>query len=164
MARGVSNWGLFPEDIRPLLQPCLASNYQLGEETSGAKARDDAKGETWPRFCMLSLTLNQLTVHPRDHLCCSSLGGSSEPFFKPQASLRKWLYDWIRHLAMRAKGTRATVLRACRVVIRNDIPISVFLLPYAVENVLRTGSEEDMEQIRLAMLVAVHSIEAAWFQ
>jgi len=53
---------------------------------------------------------------------------------------------------MRAKGTRATVLRACRVVIRNDIPISVFLLPYAVENVLRTGSEEDMEQIRLAKL------------
>lgn len=62
--------------------------------------------------------------------------------YKPSMSFRKWIYFWIKKLTAHATGSRSTIFNACRGIVRHDMQIAMYLLPYLVLNAVCDGTEE----------------------
>lgn len=69
----------------------------------------------------------------------SSLCG---PIYRPSMSFRRWIFCWIKKLTAHATGSRATIFNACRGIVRHDMQIAIYLLPYLVLNAVCHGTEE----------------------
>lgn len=62
--------------------------------------------------------------------------------YHPSMSFRKWIYLWIKKLTAHATGSRSTIFNACRGIVRQDVHIAMYLLPYLVLNAVCDGTEE----------------------
>ncbi|XP_047310870.1 serine/threonine-protein kinase ATR [Impatiens glandulifera] len=72
---------------------------------------------------------------------------SSGPIYRSSMSFRRWIFFWIRKLAVHATGSRASIFNACRGIVRHDIQTAIYLLPYLVLDVVCYGSEEARQGI-----------------
>lgn len=64
------------------------------------------------------------------------------PIYRPSMSFRRWIYLWIKKLTAHATGSRSTIFNACRGIVRHDMQIAMYLLPYLVLNAVCDGTEE----------------------
>ncbi|KAI3446300.1 hypothetical protein Pfo_002965 [Paulownia fortunei] len=64
------------------------------------------------------------------------------PIYRPSMSYRRWIYFWIKKLTAQATGSRSTIFNACRGIVRHDMQIAMYLLPYLVLNAVCDGTEE----------------------
>ena len=85
----------------------------------------------------------------------------SKIFYRPERNLRHWLGNWTRHLVSKSHGERSKIFGACRGVVKTDVDIAKFLLPYLVENVLHHGGNEDLQEI-IQEILAVLTYKAIW--
>ncbi|KAG8368042.1 hypothetical protein BUALT_Bualt15G0004300 [Buddleja alternifolia] len=67
---------------------------------------------------------------------------ASGPIYRPSMSFRRWIYFWIKKLTAHATGSRSTIFNACRGIVRHDVQIAMYLLPYLVLNAVCDGTEE----------------------
>lgn len=67
---------------------------------------------------------------------------SSGHIYRPSMSFRRWIYFWIKKLTVHATGPRSTIFNACRGIVRHDVQIAMYLLPYLVLNAVCDGTEE----------------------
>ncbi|XP_050231488.1 serine/threonine-protein kinase ATR isoform X2 [Mercurialis annua] len=64
------------------------------------------------------------------------------PIYHPSMSFRRWIFLWIKKLTAHATGSRATIFNACRGIVRHDMQIAIYLLPYLVLNAVCHGTKE----------------------
>ncbi|CAG9464680.1 unnamed protein product [Pedinophyceae sp. YPF-701] len=67
----------------------------------------------------------------------------------------KWLYTWLRQLCDDAEAQRGDVLRACSNVMKSDTALMLYLLPFAVHNVVTyagAGARSDVYEEIVAVL------------
>lgn len=176
--RGVRNWDLISLEIRKLISPCLTSDYDYLFKKSpgvgiGATTAQNEPPSSQP-------LMSQAVHHTRRGDAGRSREGpaatavdkgaaparraglelSSQPartFYRAGITLREWLGDWTKHLMSRTDGPRAMVLKACTGVVKRDVDIAKFLLPYLVENVLETNTDVNAQSIVQELLAVVES-------
>ncbi|KAF8405476.1 hypothetical protein HHK36_010382 [Tetracentron sinense] len=67
---------------------------------------------------------------------------SAGPIYRPSMSFRRWIFFWIKKLTAHATGSRASIFNACRGIVRHDMQMAMYLLPYLVLNAVCLGTEE----------------------
>lgn len=77
---------------------------------------------------------------------------ASGPIYRPSMSFRRWIYFWIKKLTAHATGSRSTIFNACRGIVRHDMQIAMYLLPYLVLNAVCDGTEEARRGITAEIL------------
>ena len=70
----------------------------------------------------------------------------------PDKSFLKWVGQWCDSLIQRATGSKLTIFRACRGVIKHNVELALYLLPYILLDVLIGGTEEDRASIKREIL------------
>ncbi|KAL3621412.1 hypothetical protein CASFOL_036324 [Castilleja foliolosa] len=64
------------------------------------------------------------------------------PIYRPSMSYRRWVYSWIKKLMAHATGSRSAIFNACRGIVRHDVHIAMYLLPYLILNAVCDGTED----------------------
>ncbi|GFP89089.1 serine/threonine-protein kinase atr [Phtheirospermum japonicum] len=64
------------------------------------------------------------------------------PIYRPSMSYRRWVYSWIKKLMAHATGSRSEIFNACRGIVRHDVHIAMYLLPYLILNAVCDGTED----------------------
>ncbi|WCJ39936.1 Serine/threonine-protein kinase ATR [Euphorbia peplus] len=143
----------------PMHKNVLASSLQTQKEknTENASGMDSRGQKLWARFsnyvkeiiapCLISKFLFPLQSAPT----------STGPIYLPSMSFRKWITFWIKQLTVHATGSRASIFNACQIIVRHDIQIAVYLLPYLVLNAVCHGTKEarlDIAEEILTVLAA----------
>ncbi|CAI9104764.1 OLC1v1003516C1 [Oldenlandia corymbosa var. corymbosa] len=96
----------------------------------------------WDRFSDYVKEIIAPCLTSRFQLPDISDSSSSGPIYRPSMSFRKWISSWIKKLTLHAVGSRASIFNSCRGIVRHDMQIAVYLLPYLVLNAVCHGSEE----------------------
>lgn len=71
----------------------------------------------------------------------------SAPMYRSGQDARRWLTEWTRYMIKKSTGSRAVLFQFCRGIMRDDISIMLFLLPYIVLHVITCGKDEDRADI-----------------
>lgn len=96
----------------------------------------------WNRFSSYVKEIIAPCLTSRFQLPSVSDSTSSGPIYRPSMSFRRWIFFWIRKLTAHATGSRASIFYACRGIVRHDMQIAMYLLPYLVLNAVCDGTEE----------------------
>ncbi|XP_059314440.1 serine/threonine-protein kinase ATR isoform X2 [Lycium ferocissimum] len=96
----------------------------------------------WNRFSSYVKEIIAPCLTSRYQLPSMSDSTSSGPIYRPSMSFRRWIFFWIKKLTAHATGSRASIFFACRGIVRHDMQIAVYLLPYLVLNAVCDGTEE----------------------
>ncbi|KAH0698336.1 hypothetical protein KY290_016254 [Solanum tuberosum] len=96
----------------------------------------------WNRFSSYVKEIIAPCLTSRFQLPSVSDSTSSGPIYRPSMSFRRWIFFWIRKLTAHATGSRASIFYACRGIVRHDMQIAQYLLPYLVLNAVCDGTEE----------------------
>ncbi|CAN4112596.1 unnamed protein product [Withania somnifera] len=96
----------------------------------------------WNRFSSYVKDIIAPCLTSRFQLPSMSDSTSSGPIYRPLMSFRRWIYFWIKKLTAHATGSRASIFYACRGIVRHDMQIAMYLLPYLVLNAVCDGTEE----------------------
>ncbi|RAL53196.1 hypothetical protein DM860_006868 [Cuscuta australis] len=112
----------------------------------------------WNRFSDYVKEIIAPCLTSRFQLPNVSDSASSGPIYRPSMSFRRWIFIWIKKLTVHAIGSRASIFNACRGIVRHDMQIAMYLLPYLVLNVVCHGTEEARhgiaEEIRSVLCAA----------
>ncbi|EGG23657.1 protein kinase [Cavenderia fasciculata] len=73
-------------------------------------------------------------------------------FFTPNISYRKWITNWVSDLVYRSSGPSEKIFMCCRGIIKDDIKICHYLLPYLIINIFEFGKIGDQLSISLEIL------------
>ncbi|KAH6777085.1 Ataxia telangiectasia-mutated and RAD3-like protein [Perilla frutescens var. frutescens] len=96
----------------------------------------------WDRFSSYIKEIIAPCLTSRFHLPNVSDSTACGPIYHPSMSFRRWTYLWIKKLTAHATGSRSTIFNACRGLVRHDMQIAMYLLPYLVLNAVCDGTEE----------------------
>ncbi|XP_031124475.1 serine/threonine-protein kinase ATR isoform X2 [Ipomoea triloba] len=96
----------------------------------------------WNRFSDYVKEIIAPCLTSRFQLPNSSDSASSGPIYRPSMSFRRWIFFWIKKLTVHAIGSRASIFKACRGIVRHDVQIAMYLLPYLVLHAVCHGTEE----------------------
>ncbi|PHT64079.1 Serine/threonine-protein kinase ATR [Capsicum annuum] len=96
----------------------------------------------WNRFSSYVKEIIAPCLTSRFQLPSMSDSTSSGPIYRPSMSFRRWIFFWIRKLTAHATGSRASIFYACRGIVRHDMQIAMYLLPYLVLNAVCDGTED----------------------
>ncbi|XP_073033978.1 serine/threonine-protein kinase ATR isoform X1 [Primulina eburnea] len=96
----------------------------------------------WDRFSDYVKEIIAPCLTSRFQLPNVSDSAASGPIYRPSMSFRRWIYFWIKKLTVHATGSRFTIFNACRGIVRHDMQIAMYLLPYLVLNAVCDGTEE----------------------
>ncbi|KAL2537811.1 Serine/threonine-protein kinase ATR [Forsythia ovata] len=96
----------------------------------------------WDRFSNYVKEIIAPCLTSRFQLPNASDLPSSGHIYRPSMSFRRWIYFWIKKLTVHATGPRSTIFNACRGIVRHDMQIAMYLLPYLVLNAVCDGTEE----------------------
>ncbi|XP_075094243.1 serine/threonine-protein kinase ATR-like isoform X1 [Nicotiana tabacum] len=96
----------------------------------------------WNRFSSYVKEIIAPCLTSRFQLPSMSDSASSGPIYRPSMSFRRWIFFWIKKLTAHATGSRASIFNACRGIVRHDMQIAMYLLPYLVLNAVCDGTEE----------------------
>lgn len=79
------------------------------------------------------------------------------PIYPTQATYREWLQTWTSHLITRVSGQRAKdIFEVFRAAVRNkDVGVAHHILPHLVLNVLVSGKDEDVQQVRVEIITVL---------
>ncbi|PIN25709.1 Protein kinase of the PI-3 kinase family [Handroanthus impetiginosus] len=106
----------------------------------------------WDRFSNYIKEIIAPCLTSRFQLPNVSDSATCGPIYRPSLSLRRWIYFWIKKLTAHATGSRAAIFNACRGIVRHDMQIAMYLLPYLVLNAVCDGTEEARSSITLEIL------------
>ncbi len=81
------------------------------------------------------------------------------PCYAHARDYQTWVVSWTSNLIQRAQAPQAPFFTACRGVIKDDMPTALFLLPHLVINVLRYGTDDDLNTIKMEFLSVLHQNE-----
>ncbi|MCD7463303.1 hypothetical protein HAX54_050313 [Datura stramonium] len=96
----------------------------------------------WNRFSSYVKEIIAPCLTSRFQLPSMSDSTSSGPIYRPSMSFRRWIFFWIKKLTAHATGSRASIFYACRGIVRHDMQIAMYLLPYLVLNAVCDGTQE----------------------
>ncbi|XP_051147175.1 serine/threonine-protein kinase ATR isoform X2 [Andrographis paniculata] len=96
----------------------------------------------WTRFSNYVKEIIAPCLTSRFQLPNVSDMATSGPIYRPSMSFRRWIYFWIKKLTALATGPRSAIFNACRGIVRHDMQIAMYLLPYLVLNAICEGTEE----------------------
>ncbi|XP_021753008.1 serine/threonine-protein kinase ATR-like isoform X1 [Chenopodium quinoa] len=95
----------------------------------------------WDRFSDYVKEIIAPCLISRFQLSDASESSSSGAIYQPSLSFRNWIFRWIKKLIVDATGSRASIFKACREIMRHDMQTATYLLPYLVLDVVCHGSE-----------------------
>eukprot|EP00755_Sulcionema_specki_P012640 Sspe_Gene.51922::Locus_28796_Transcript_1_1_Confidence_1.000_Length_5944::g.51922::m.51922/K06640/ATR; serine/threonine-protein kinase ATR len=72
---------------------------------------------------------------------------SKEVEYSRGMAFRTWLRAWMVNLIGRAKGGRGKILQVVRNVVKDNIAMALYMLPFAVLNICVHGAKADLEHI-----------------
>ncbi|KAK4477252.1 hypothetical protein RD792_016466 [Penstemon davidsonii] len=96
----------------------------------------------WDRFSNYIKEIIAPCLTSRFQLPNVSDSAVSGPIYHPSMSFRRWIYYWIKKLTVHATGSRSMIFNACRGIVRHDMQIAMYLLPYLVLNDVCDGTED----------------------
>ncbi|CAN4107316.1 unnamed protein product [Withania somnifera] len=96
----------------------------------------------WNRFSSYVKEIITPCLTSRFQLPSMSDSTSSGPMYRPSMSFRRWIFFWIKKLTAHATGSRVSIFYACRGIVRHDMQIAMYLLPYLVLNAVCDGTKE----------------------
>ncbi|CAH9113406.1 unnamed protein product, partial [Cuscuta epithymum] len=114
----------------------------------------------WNRFSDYVKEIIAPCLTSKYELLNVSDSASSGAIYRPSMSFRRWIYFWIKKLTVHTTGSRAIIFNACRGIVRHDMQIAMYLLPYLVLDAVCHGTEEARHGITeeiLAVLCAAAS-------
>ncbi|XP_048234616.1 serine/threonine-protein kinase ATR isoform X1 [Ricinus communis] len=109
------------------------------ENSSGMNNRGQ---RLWDRFSNYVKEIIAPCLTSRFQLPTVADSTSAGPIYRPSMSFRRWIFFWIKKLTAHATGSRASIFTACRGIVRHDMQIAIYLLPYLVLNAVCHGIEE----------------------
>ncbi|KAK6118684.1 hypothetical protein DH2020_047597 [Rehmannia glutinosa] len=96
----------------------------------------------WDRFSNYIKEIIAPCLTSRFQLPNMSDSAACGPIYRPTMSFRRWIYFWIKKLTAHATGSRSAIFNACRGIVRHDMHIAMYLLPYLVLNAVCDGTED----------------------
>ncbi|KAL0365707.1 UNVERIFIED_CONTAM: Serine/threonine-protein kinase ATR [Sesamum angustifolium] len=96
----------------------------------------------WDRFSNYVKEIIAPCLTSRFQLPNVSDSAACGPIYRPSMSFRRWIYFWIKKLTAHATGSRSKIFNACRGIVRHDMQVAMYLLPYLVLNAVCDGTEE----------------------
>lgn len=90
----------------------------------------------------------------------SSRGTTTEPsisdtFYHGSESYEGWIIAWVKHLISLSSYGEKKIFHACRTALSTCPNIARVLLPYLIQNVLRSGKSEDYENIKREIMTVL---------
>ncbi|CAL1372888.1 unnamed protein product [Linum trigynum] len=101
----------------------------------------------WDRFSNYVKEIIAPCLTSRFQLPNVADSSSAGPIYRPSMSFRRWIFFWIKKLTAHANGSRASIFNACRGIVRHDMQIASYLLPYLVLNAVCHGTAEARHSI-----------------
>lgn len=116
---------------------------KVGKSSTGDSSDVFLRGQRlWERFSSYIKEIIAPCLTSRFHLLNVSDSTACGPIYDPSMSFRKWISLWVKKLTAHATGSRSTIFNACRGIVRHDMQIAMYLLPYLVLNAVCDGTEE----------------------
>ncbi|KAF3944319.1 hypothetical protein CMV_029205 [Castanea mollissima] len=120
----------------------------MSQKLKDKKSLDNRRGQKlWDRFSNYVKEIIASCLTSRFQLPNVADSACTGPIYRPKMSFRRWIFNWIRKLAMHATGSRASIFNACRGIVRHDMQTAIYLLPYLVLEAVCHGSEEARHSI-----------------
>ncbi|XP_058002257.1 serine/threonine-protein kinase ATR isoform X1 [Hevea brasiliensis] len=120
-----------------------ASSQSLKEKSTENSSGMNNRGQRlWDRFSNYVKEIIAPCLTSRFQLPNVADSASAGPIYRPSMSFRRWIFFWIKKLTAHATGSRASIFNACRGIVRHDMQIAIYLLPYLVLNAVCHGTEE----------------------
>ncbi|KAJ8766984.1 hypothetical protein K2173_012493 [Erythroxylum novogranatense] len=121
----------------------ISLTQMLKDKHTGNNDGMNARGQRlWDRFSKYVKEIIAPCLTSRFQLPNVADSTSTGPIYRPSMSFRRWIFSWIRKLTAHATGSRASIFNACRGIVRHDMQVAVYLLPYLVLNAVCYGSAE----------------------
>jgi serine/threonine-protein kinase ATR len=83
----------------------------------------------------------------------------SVPIYKPKMKQMKWLRIWISELSKRSRGVRTIIFTYAKLIVNTSQAAGMFILPYLVQNVIMTGTDEDREDIKKEIIAVLEHMD-----
>ncbi|KAG8655799.1 hypothetical protein MANES_04G069900v8 [Manihot esculenta] len=125
------------ENVTASLSPSLKE--KITENSSGMNNRGQ---RLWDRFSNYVKEIIAPCLTSRFQLPNVADSASAGPIYRPSMSFRRWIFFWIKKLTAHATGSRASIFNACRGIVRHDMQVAIYLLPYLVLNAVCHGTKE----------------------
>ena len=79
------------------------------------------------------------------------------PIYHAVSTYREWIQTWAGHLISKANGTMARrIFKVFRAVVRNnDVGVTQQILPHLALNVLMSGNDEDVSNMRAEITIVL---------
>ncbi|CAK7329438.1 unnamed protein product [Dovyalis caffra] len=120
----------------------------LKEKSTKNSSGMNSRGQRlWDRFSNYVKEIIAPCLTSRFQLPNVADSASVGQIYRPSMSFRRWIFYWIRKLTAHATGSRASIFNACRAIVRHDMQIAIYLLPYLVLNAVCHGTEEARHSI-----------------
>ncbi|KAL6952196.1 non-specific serine,threonine protein kinase [Sarracenia purpurea var. burkii] len=114
-----------------------------GIKSTADSSEMDGRGQRlWDRFSNYVKEIIAPCLTSRFQLPNVADSTSVGPIYRASMSFRRWIFFWIRKLTVHATGSRASIFNACRGIVRHDMQIAIYLLPYLVLDAVCHGTEE----------------------
>ncbi|GAA0146257.1 non-receptor serine/threonine protein kinase [Lithospermum erythrorhizon] len=124
----------------------LDENFHAKAPASSIKSsgdRSNGRGQRlWDRFSNYVKEIIAPCLTSRFELPNATDFTSSGPIYRPSMSFRSWVFSWIKKLIVHATGSRGCIFYACRGIVRHDMQIAMYLLPYLVLDAVCHSTEE----------------------
>ncbi|XP_024518074.1 serine/threonine-protein kinase ATR [Selaginella moellendorffii] len=110
-------------------KPTQKSKLQLGDRL-------------WSRFSDAVKEIISPCLTSKYLLKVSGAPMPSGPIFRQGILFRRWMYLWCRRLLSQVTGQMASILGACRGVVRHDMDTALYILPYLILDIVCHGCQE----------------------
>ncbi|CAN1771051.1 Serine/threonine-protein kinase ATR [Linum perenne] len=118
-----------------------------GRSADGSGAMNNRGQRLWDRFSNYVKEIIAPCLTSRFQLPNVADSATAGPIYRPSLSFRRWIYFWIKKLTAHATGSRASIFKSCRGIVRHDMQIAIYLLPYLVLNAVCHGTKEARHSI-----------------
>ncbi|XP_011046623.1 PREDICTED: serine/threonine-protein kinase ATR isoform X3 [Populus euphratica] len=120
----------------------------LKDKSAKSSSGMNTRGQRlWDRFSNYVKEIIAPCLTSRFQLPNVADSASVGPIYRPSMSFRRWIFYWIKKLTAHATGSRASIFNACRALVRHDMQLAIYLLPYLVLNAVCHGTEEARHSI-----------------
>ncbi|KAL8556534.1 hypothetical protein ACS0TY_004111 [Phlomoides rotata] len=145
-----------------LEQITVKQHIKVGKSSTGGMVDSsevfDRGQRLWDRFSNYIKELIAPFLTSNFQLPKLSDSDACGPIYLPSLSFRTWIYLWIRKLTAHATGSRSEIFKACRGIVRHDVQVAMYLLPYLVLNAVCDGTKEARSGITEEILSVLNAV------
>lgn len=149
-------------DNNTLERTIVNQHLKPGKSSTGGAVDSSEVSERaqrlWDRFSNYIKELIAPCLSSKFQLPKLSESEASGPAYRPSMSFRTWIYCWIKRLTLDATGSRFKIFNACRGIVRHDVQVAMYLLPYLVLNVVCDGTKEARSGITEEILTVLNAV------